>query len=322
MISKNIYLLLFSSLLIGSSITSECTAQESTLITFFFNADSAYIVVDYLYDDAVKIGNGDQVPILKGQHVIELSTYYDKAPEKKIFIGGSGLILNYFFRDEEEIKNDYLHKNFAAKQELGVDAIIYTDDISEIYLNDEFLGKERVALKLTQQFNTLRIENPYRGSIDIEITKEPYLQILEPYKKPTKRIAQTVSLVPGFSQGYKRQYLKGAAFLVCNVFAFNLYLNAMDEYSSEKDHFNVLVAQYNATKSEQTARELGNQIEALQGEIKNLDARKNLFLGTTIGLYVLNIFDALRSKPKGGYRTNNFNIEFEVDSDATVRFNF
>ena len=189
-------------------------------------------------------------------------------------------------------------------------------------MNDEFLGKERASIKLTQHFNLLRIENPYRGTKEIELTNEPYLQVLELYKKPTKQIAQTLSLIPGFSQVYKKQYLKGSVFLVSNMLAFNLYSKAVDEYSTEKDRFNLLVGEYNTTQNEVEAFELGNQLEALQSEIKDLDARKNLFLGTTIGLYALNIFDAFRSKPKGGYRTNNFNIEFEVDSDATVRFNF
>ena len=312
-------------LLVILSIVINCCdlyAQESSLITFFFNADSAYVVVDYLYDDAIKIGNGDQLPILRGQHVIELSTYYDNAPEKRIFIGGDGLILNYSFNESVLLNSKSLHENFAAKQELGIDALIFTDDNSDIYLNDEFLGKERVSIKLTQHFNLLRIENPYRGTKEIELTNEPYLQVLELYKKPTKQIAQTLSLIPGFSQVYKKQYLKGSVFLVSNMLAFNLYSKAVDEYSTEKDRFNLLVGEYNTTQNEVEAFELGNQLEALQSEIKDLDARKNLFLGTTIGLYALNIFDAFRSKPKGGYRTNNFNIEFEVDSDATVRFNF
>ena len=86
--------------------------------------------------------------------------------------------------------------------------------------------------------------------------------------------------------------------------------------------FNDLVELYKKTKNEQKAFELGNQIELLQDEVKHLDSKKNLFLGTTLCLYALNIVDAFRSKPKGGFRKSTFNVEFEIDNEARIRFNF
>lgn len=297
-------------------------SQDSSFVSFTFNADSAYLVVDKQYTDAVKISNGDSVLILHGQHILNLSTYYDKAPVKKIFIAGSGLTLDFEFNEPETASINSLSDNFAAKQDLRIDALIFTDSDSEIFLNDQFVGRERIGLNFNQEINVLRIENPNFGSKEIDLNNEPFLQVIQPYKRPIRSIAQTASLLPGFSQGYKRQYLKGGAFLLGNLLSLNYYMNAADEYSLEKDRFDALVEEYATIRNENDALELGNEIEALRGEIRDLDSRKNLFLGTTLGLYALNLFDAFISKPRGGYRTNNFHIEFEVDNEARVRFNF
>ena len=116
-----------------------------------------------------------------------------------------------------------------------VDILFFTDTNSEIFLDNESLGYEKASIILNNSLHTLRIENPYFGSKELELTNKPYLQVVEAYKKPTRRIAQTISVIPGISQIYKKQYLKGSSLLLANLISLNVYLNAANEYSNEKN---------------------------------------------------------------------------------------
>ncbi|MBO6794342.1 MAG: hypothetical protein JJ895_10565 [Balneolaceae bacterium] len=281
------------------------------------------MVLDLDFANAKMIANQAVIEVNPGNHLVQLATQFDYFPARDLFIANGKTVTFYSqFSTSNKVPADKLHENPTIKPLLNKDALIVSDSNTKIYQNDTFLGTGAAIVDLQPLRNTIRFVNPNFGSKEIEVSKSTLFSVFEHYRKPQKTTAQILSTIPGLSQAYKRQYLKGAAFLVSNILAINLYFDATDYYSLEKDRFKVLVEQYNATSNEQTALELGNQIEALQSEIKDLDSRKNLLLGTSIGLYALNIFDAFWSKPKGGYRTNNFNIEFEVEGDATVRFNF
>lgn len=317
---------LFLGLIWVLSISSHGRAQNSSTpdlyLTFDLNVDSAIAILDYNYDNPFFITNNDSIKVSTGYHILELSTFYDKASEMEVFITDSNKVINHTFLKIDEITAESLDENFAAKYNSGVDILFFTDTNSEIFLDNVSLGYEKASIILNNSLHTLRIENPYFGSKELELTNKPYLQVVEAYKKPTRRIAQTISVIPGMSQIYKKQYFKGSSLLLANLISLNVYLNAANEYSTEKNNFNDLVELYKTTNNEQNAFELGNQIELLQDEVKHLDSKKNLLLGTTLCLYALNIVDAFRSKPKGGFRKSTFNVEFEIDNEARIRFNF
>ncbi len=315
--------LVFCCLIILGSLSQHLQAQYG-YIRFNVNADSVLLIVDLDTENARSISNGTIVQLKPGSHLIQLSTPLGFVRPRDIFINRGDTITFYGkFPESNRIPISNFHMNPSTKSYFGKDGLIVTDSTTKIYQDDELIGTGKALIDLPKDGSSnIKFESPYFGSKSNTFKGESTFQVMEHYRQPKKSTTQALSILPGVSQVYKRQYLKGGVFLATNLISMNFYFNTANEYSREQNRFDELVLQYNATRNEQTAFELGNQIETLQGEIKDLETRKNILFGTTIGIYALNVFDAFRSKPKGGYRTNNFNIEFEIDSDATVRINF
>lgn len=87
------------------------------------------------------------------------------------------------------------------------------------------------------------------------------------------------------------------------------------QYNSELNTFNDLKEQYNNTNNEQTALELGDQIERQQSVVKKQDNQRIALFSLTAIIYAFNIYDALTSKPEGGYRSNT-DIDFYLTNEV------
>ena len=235
---------------------------------------------------------------------------------------GSTLPVFHQFRSDKEVEWYSIHENYQTAKVLDSDFLVITDYDSRVYLNGVYQSRGTTELSLSPGNNEIAISNPKFGIRRNNVTSEDFYQVWEEYRRPNKLWAQVFSTVPGLSQTYKKQYLKASAFVLGTAALGISYLNTVDEHDSKMEEFNLKVLEYNATSSELQAYTLGNEINGLQSDIKDLDSKKNILIGVAAGLYALNILDGFISKPDGGFRPKNVTFEMELTDEATVRIKF
>lgn len=322
----------FFLLILLSGSICQLQARQSGYLKFEFNVDTAHVVLDNDVMGVLKIASGDSLRLPIGTHVIELYTPFDK--EYLAFPNireNTTSIISHEFR-EDNITLRTVQNNFAMADYLNANIIIVTDQNTEILYKGNSEGTGFASFNLPFGRHEFIIKNPDYGSGKLLITPNPArpLTVIQQYKKPSKNFARTYSFIPGLSQFYKKQKLKGSLLLTATGGFLYLGLKNQSRYNEESDYFDELVKQYNSATNETNASFLGDAVEAQQDVVKQIDNKRRFFLSSAILVYAYNIFDAFYSTPKGGYQQPN-SLEFYlsgnsdlsmIQTNANIRYNF
>ncbi|WP_421775241.1 DUF5683 domain-containing protein [Gracilimonas sp.] len=300
---------------------SEVQTEANAWIKIKTNVDSVYIRNNFTQKrrQVIKIANGDSISIRPGNRLIEIS--HPKSEEwrttKKIGTGKTTTIHHNFKLTETSFKT--LTNNFAIIPYYQSNLFIVTDNDSEIYVDDIFIGTGAAMLNRKTGPAKVVIKNPYRGADTYtpKITNLPNEDgvVINAYTKPDRLLNRIIGVVPGASQLYKHQKLKsaiiGGGFLIFGGLALqrnNLYHEKLSEFKNLRNAYN------NAT-DEQTAFELGNELDKIHNIVTKRDNERYIFFTLTSLLYAFNIYDALFDSPESGFRSDT-NIEFYFQKNS------
>lgn len=310
-------------------IINSVNAQETGFLKFDFNTDSIVVVIDRDIETKRTVLSGDSLELPAGTHIIEAYPPLDSRIITRRFIyRDSTRTINYNFN--VNLSKKVIQGNLGSEQYFNSNLMLMVDHDSEIYHLGELVGIGFTKLNSPFKQIELEIVNPDFGSKTIDFSIKQGVSVYEHYRRPGELMASTLALVPGASQIYKRQHLKGLGFSVATTSLLVFGISKSLEYSEEKDNFYSLRKQYNDAIDEEEAFILGNLTERQQDVVTKLDNQRRFLLGGTLLIYAYNIFDAFTSSPEGGYykkRTLEFYLSQEegaygYTNQATLQVNF
>ncbi len=294
---------------------------ETGRVQFEFNADSALLVVDYIFLEDTMIANGKILPLQIGSHTVELNIPLAKKETRTIEVFPDSITLVVVEFEESNISRNSIRGNYTAPEYFGSNVFIATDYDSEVYFDSIYVGTGFAKLNPDLGPHFVTIKNPDFGTKSYLINSLPFGEVYDFYRRPRQDLAKKFAYLPGASQIYKREYLKGAAFTLGFSYLLGSSIQSYINFRDEKDYFDFLVFRYNETTNESNALQFGNEAEAQEQVVNDAETKYLFYTGATVLWYALNIFDAYRTTPKGGYREQN-NVEFYLSNSTFSSSNY
>lgn len=291
---------------------------DSTYLKVNSNVDSLFIKTTFHQRKAKKIASGDSILVKPGFRTVIIS--HEQSNEfviRKPFKKSVTTTVEHTFKlSEPSIQQ--LSNNIATEPAYNANLIIVSDDDSEITVNGEDTGKGAVKLNMQTGPVDILIQNKYTGvssfSTKIFNLDSDKAFVLNAYTKPTLKQARLYGFVPGLSQVYKQQRIKGyalsSAFLISGYFTLQKHL----QYQKDLNAFHDLEQRYNESTDEQATLELGNRLTEQQQTLKKEENIRVALFTLTSAIYAFNLYDALFNNPKGGYRTRT-DIDFYLNNE-------
>ncbi|MEQ8523400.1 DUF5683 domain-containing protein [Gracilimonas sp.] len=322
------YLFLFLTL-----FSTTLYAQNKTgFIKFEFNTDSAYVIPGNDLFEAVKLASGDSLKFTEGTRLLSFQTYFDKSKTQFIkVIGDSTVIYSHTF-EKNGLSIAALSDNIAARDYYNANAMILTDEDSEIFFEGNYVGTGFAKFNTFGNIGKLTIKNPDFGISESRLNiPEQKLIFITDKLRPSKSAARFFSVFPGASQFYKRQHVKALLLGASAVTIFAAAALKSANYKEELSLFKEYQNNYENAETEQIALRFGDLAESQQSKVKKLDNQRRGLLLAGILIYGYNIYDAFTSKPAGGYLKKKRDFQFylselpisgNIGAAGTLKYNF
>ncbi len=316
--------LLFLGLLISTgAVLGQTDSTTYGSIKFDLNVDEVLLIHNNKFDEARIIKNGETISVTTGRTSIKLSILQDYLFEEQFVLKEDSLVIVSHEFDLKPISKEFLQHNYAARYYLNSNILLISDDESALFLDDEQIGfgYTFTNTEIGSQLFRAEIKNQDGSLFDAKQSSfrnsDRSFLIVENYVKPDQKKARWLSIVPGASQHYKNQEIKGLlirtgiALVVASTVTFEL------AYRKDKSEFDDIRQAYNESNNSNEATALGDDLDRVNSKIESKTKLRNLSLLTGLSIYGYNVLDAFFSKPKLGYREKK-PIEFYLD---TIGFN-
>lgn len=122
------------------------------------------------------------------------------------------------------------------------------------------------------------------------------------------------AVVPGLGQYFDKSEAKGIAYFLGTLISGLMYSNAAKDFDDRNMEVDQLKYQYLNAKDEANAIMYRSLLETGINELNQSAKRKNLYLGTTLGIYLLNIADAVIFHSKGSGLQLEKKVEINTDN--------
>ena len=301
----------------GSLVSSDRYGYLTIESTVSFSND-IYIVIDDHYESyqKVRLPYSTQLPVGERKITIIAENYDDYTFTVLITEDETSKRRVKFSRTNSPYQK-YLYSSYFWI-ESGLNTIVYTDDDSDILINGKWAGRGMVITDLPVGTHKIITENQIAGNSERKIIiRTKKLNKLIMYNRPDKTRAQWLSLFPGASQYYKGQKLKGHVFLGLTAISLGLAINYQVAYITNNNNYEEYKRLYQQVSDPDDAQYYGSRAQYYDDAAKE-DARlRDIFLFSAIGIYVVNIVEALWSEPDGGYRENK-KIDFIKDLNMSI----
>ena len=282
------------------------------------NVDSLYLVLNDNFDDLYHLADGDTIEVPSGKQRIRLVKKYYRDVITSIEIRTDTMnVLRTYLRPFSNLKHNKLASSYP-RIFWEAPAIVKSDSDARIYVNNEFRGKGIARIE-KEGFVIVKSELPSgeAKTVRFQTDERSSFVVKEIYHRPEKQKTRLLALVPGVSQIYQGQKLKGIGILGASLAVAGLAIKYHLDFSNKHQDFIDTQSSYLTTQDPQTAFELGNLAEQQLSEANEYaNIRNNLMYGI-IGLYLYNVVDAM-IKPNNGYR-NTVNIDPYIDFEKKNR---
>lgn len=303
--------------------TIKTSASEDSISYGFLSIttqlDSVYVVINDNFRNVYHLANRDTISLKTGKQRIRIiKKYYDD------------LITTVTIKPDtvSEINTNLLpfrgfryYKYYSSYPRIfwGAPVIIKGEQDARLFVNGKFAG-QGLARVDTTGYLTVRSELP-DGQIK---TKSFYVDdglqtfhVITFYQRPQKNKAYYLSILPGASQIYQNNKLKGYVLLGASIIGSGLAIKFNQDFTNQYQKFEDTQRKYLTATDPQSAFELGNLADKQLRNAK-LDANlRNAFMYGTIGIYIYNVVDGLL-RPKMGYR-KKLKIDPYVDFDPRYK---
>lgn len=271
--------LLFSVLFLNLS-----KAQSFGYFKFDINVDSVYLVIDKNYLDIKKIVTGDSIQLTTGFHNLEFYHPFSKKAETNLVVYKDSVRVIWFNFTNQELSRESISNNLAAMDHFDSNFMIITDDDSDIFFNEEYVGTGFATFNDYSSRQLITIQNPNYKLVVVNHEKEQGINLIETYLRPSKQRSIELCFFPGASQWYKGEYFKSAIFAIGTTASVYGLSNAYYKKTYKRMDY------------------------------ETYDSVQNVFTISAIILYGYNIVDAVFSVPKGGFQQTPKPFNFYISS--------
>jgi len=270
---------------------------------FASNLDSFCVVLDHDYHNYKKLYKNDFLRLPVGKRNITISSPFDIDLNFNIKILPDTIVVYKYFFNKNVNKKMYTKFSSYPRLMQGYNLIIVSDNDTEIWMDGKYLDYGYCEVDTFSGEYNIEMVNKFTGSIQNRIpVVQNRISIYEMYTKPNKNISLYLSIFPGISQYYKNEKLKGISLFGITTLGFIMshiqHQSYLENYNLYIDSKNI----YELAEKESEALKLGNEMEHYYNKAKKNASYRNLFLYSSLILYLYNFIDAWFHEPKGGYR--------------------
>jgi hypothetical protein len=189
-----------------------------------------------------------------------------------------------------------------AAHRWGANLMVTTDEKTTFRLQGETRQLQGIhKMSLPPGVYRIVFSDPF-GNVQNEFVRVNSYQLTHHsvYMQPRRRVAAMKSIMPGYAQFYKREYLKSGLFPVLIGIGAGLSLNYHIRLQDTQKEFDRLSEGYRNALDEHDALRRGNLLDEKSEMLTGYQNRRNISLLLTGILYAVNIWDAFR-EPQGGF---------------------
>lgn len=280
------------------------TTDAGDWLIFQTEIDTFYVVVDLDFENPIHV-KGDSIQLEPGHHSLVMvhPEYRDVRSQLRIRENSRH---QFAFSFSRKIGQDSTLSSYKRiTKGLPHNITITSEPNSSIIIDDSTYGKGYVQADVGPFEHEIIIRHPTARDRSKKIYIDPSGQKeLSIYTKPKVFSSFLLGFLPGASQFYKNQKIKGASITVATSIAIGIAGISHIKFRQRNDDYNSLETEYLRLDDEQEALELGNQVQQKYDEAKQAATIRDYTLATTLGIYIYSMIDAFASKPRSGYRLN------------------
>lgn len=186
---------------------------------------------------------------------------------------------------------------------------VTSDPASRIYLNGVYMGRGTMGFILDEGVYRIRTVHPDAGvrRKRIRVSGRHDIGV---YSKPLRSRALSLGAIPGASQMYKNQDLKGAIIGTAFFGGLLMAVYQHETFRNEKGRFIRYRDSYNRARTPAALLYYGERTEKSLAKANNHAMYRDLLTVFAAGVYLYNAADAYFSMPSGGYRPENRTVSF------------
>lgn len=210
--------------------------------------------------------------------------------------------MKYDYNLKLEKKYGFISIRNGQLRELKIDGSLAQKGINNEYRIEK--GKRSLGV-LPMEFNS-----EISGNFNIEGGTHYELQADYNYFTPKYFLLSAV--VPGLGQIFDKSGIKGSAYLAGTLLCGAAYFKVNADHKAKLDEYELDREKYNAAQNEPDAIKYRALMESKISEINKYAKLKGIFLSSALGIYLLNIADAII------FHTNGSDIELRklIDIDT------
>ena len=272
-------------------------------VEFESNADSLYVVADGHFRNALLITSGDSLKFKQGDYHFTFVNphYWDEYLPIQV-IANEKLTFLVTFR--HKIWRDHNRSGYKRITDgISYNLTLTTDPGSTIIIDDSTYGKHFIRTDVGPGYHTILVKHPTAIDRKKRIHIEPSGQLnLHFYDRPSKTVSHLLSILPGASQLYKNQKLKGVLLMAGTAGVFAFSAGTVLRYNQTRSDYNNIHKLYEAGTNEVMVKQYGLEAQHENKLMRSAAKMRNIAFSSALGLYIINIIDAYLSVPRSGYR--------------------
>jgi hypothetical protein len=283
--------------------------------------DSVYVVVNDNFNAVFNIASGDTLTLATGTTKVRIiKKYYQdlvttvEIQEGEIRRLGTQLMpLSGREIEKQSLRSSYARLFWEANN------FILSDPETDLFVNGEYVGTHFAKVDTVGTFDVTGIHSSgARFTKTFKANAESPFHFHQKHVKPSRATSWSMSILPGGSQFYKKQTLKGIAFTALTLGGAALAYSYESRYQESFEEFGMINFKYRSADNPYDAIQLGVEAEKAYNKSVRLSKTRNRILYGTALVYFINIVDGFMA-PAIGFREQSRLINPYLDFDLVYQ---
>jgi hypothetical protein len=315
-------------LLLGLAAGNICIANETSHLNEYsgehgflrvqVESDTVFLYLNERYNDVIILTGDKTIEVEPGRYTVIV--FGKSFPETRATVQiEGGDYHDLFIRIPSTIKNHREAFSTYARYRSNANLLIITDEETSITVtetNQTAFGT--LMTNLRPGVYRIKLQHIKGYTEDRYAHVNAYqLTTVESYLQPQRGTARRLSLIPGGSQIYKKQYTRGTTFLALTGLGVGTAMVYDQLMKHEKKEFDRIYPQYYDAENERIAYMVGSQLERIASRVDRYESNRNLLLIGAAIVYIINIIDAFMEPNIGFGRPGSF----DPYRDVSIEFN-